>query len=56
VLVAIDDDACTLYAEQGIELVLPDQHPFTVAERALWQSALDHGIVSERRVAMQLAL
>jgi GNAT superfamily N-acetyltransferase len=45
VLVSIDDDAASLYAEQGLELALPDTHPFSVAERALWSGALERGSV-----------
>jgi GNAT superfamily N-acetyltransferase len=45
VLVSIDDDACALYAEHGVHLELPSTHPFTIAERTLWQSALDQGSV-----------
>jgi GNAT superfamily N-acetyltransferase len=41
VLVSIDEDAASLYAENGLELVLSDTHPFTVAERALWRTALE---------------
>ena len=44
VLVSIDDTA-TLYAEHGLAIVLPDTHPFTVAERALWSSALHQASV-----------
>jgi GNAT superfamily N-acetyltransferase len=45
VLVSIDDDAGTLYAEWGLELALPETHPFTVAERALWGGAIERGAV-----------
>jgi GNAT superfamily N-acetyltransferase len=45
VLVSIDDDASTLYAEWGLALALPPTHPFTVAERALWRSSLEQGSV-----------
>lgn len=45
VLVSIDDDACSLYAEHGLEILLPPTHPFTVAERTLWQSALGQSSV-----------
>jgi GNAT superfamily N-acetyltransferase len=45
VLVAIDDDAATLYAEHGLDLLLPETHPFTVAECALWRGALERGSV-----------
>jgi GNAT superfamily N-acetyltransferase len=45
VLVSIDEDAATLYAEHGLELVLSDTHPFTVAERELWGGALERGSV-----------
>jgi GNAT superfamily N-acetyltransferase len=45
VLVSIDDDAATLYADWGLELTLPPTHPFSVAERALWSGALERGSV-----------
>jgi GNAT superfamily N-acetyltransferase len=41
VLVAIDDDASTLYAEWGLAITLPPTHPFSVAERELWLRALE---------------
>jgi len=42
-LVALDDDACGLYAEAGLRLDLPSDHPFAVAERASWRRSLEHG-------------
>ncbi len=42
-LVAIDEDAAELYAQSGIPLVLAADHPFSVAERALWTSSLEQG-------------
>lgn len=44
-LVALDDDACQLYAQAGIHLDFPAEHPFAVAERASWLRALEHGDV-----------
>ncbi len=35
-LVDIDDDACQLYARSGLQVELPKNHPFSVAERAWW--------------------
>jgi GNAT superfamily N-acetyltransferase/protein tyrosine phosphatase (PTP) superfamily phosphohydrolase (DUF442 family) len=42
-IVAIDDDACGLYAQTGLHVALPDDHPFTVEERADWRRSLEHG-------------
>jgi GNAT superfamily N-acetyltransferase len=45
-LVAIDEDAAELYAQSGIPIVLPPEHPFSVAERKLWSHSLEQGFVS----------
>lgn len=37
---AIDEDASALYAEVGIHLVLPVDHPFARAEQACWRAAI----------------
>src|SRR5580704_11396461 len=42
-IVAIDEDAAQLYAQAGLHLVLPDDHPFTVNERACWWRSLERG-------------
>ncbi len=39
-VLAIDDDASTLYAEAGLPLGITRDHPFAVAERARWARAL----------------
>jgi GNAT superfamily N-acetyltransferase len=45
-IVAIDDDACLLYADAGRNIELASQHDaFTLAEQARWQEALDAGRV-----------
>jgi GNAT superfamily N-acetyltransferase len=41
--VAIDDDAATLYAEHGLDLAFPADHPFVLAERAWWTDAIAGG-------------
>jgi GNAT superfamily N-acetyltransferase len=45
VLVAIDDDAGTLYASAGLPLSFVPTHPFAVAERERWSIALERGSV-----------
>jgi len=45
VLVAIDDDASTLYADAGIALRFESSHPFVAAERTRFQAALQRGDV-----------
>jgi GNAT superfamily N-acetyltransferase len=42
-MVAIDDDACALYAEAGIDVLLPDDHPFVVDEKARWLASARAG-------------
>jgi GNAT superfamily N-acetyltransferase len=42
-LVSIDEDAAELYAQSGLPLVLPPDHPFSIAERALWTASLEQG-------------
>lgn len=42
-VLAIDDDASTLYAEAGLPLGITREHPFAVAERARWARALAQG-------------
>lgn len=42
-LVAIDDDASTLYSEAGTPLVLAADHPFAQAEASRWAAAIAHG-------------
>jgi ribosomal protein S18 acetylase RimI-like enzyme len=44
-LIAIDDDACTLYAEAGVSLSLPAGHPFAVGEQTRWRAAAERGRV-----------
>ena len=41
--VAIDDDAGGLYAAHGLDLALPADHPFVVAEQAWWREAAAAG-------------
>ena len=43
--VAIDDDACALFATVGLHLDLPADHPFARAERARWLAAMREGLV-----------
>ena len=35
-MLAIDVDACTLYAQAGLDADLGPEHPYSVAERACW--------------------
>jgi GNAT superfamily N-acetyltransferase len=42
-VVALDDDACQLYAQVGLALAFPADHPFAVAERASWRRSLELG-------------
>ena len=42
--VAIDDDACALFATVGLHLDLPPDHPFSRAERARWLAAMREGL------------
>lgn len=44
-VVAVDDDACSLYVEAGRSVELPPQHPFVVAEQARWRESLAAGRV-----------
>lgn len=45
-VVAIDDDACSLYVEAGRDIELPQQHAsFVVAERARWGESIQAGRV-----------
>ena len=39
----IDDDATSLYADAGLDLVLGASHPFVMAEQARWRRALGLG-------------
>jgi GNAT superfamily N-acetyltransferase len=41
--VAIDNDACTLYAQAGLEVDLGPEHPYSRAERAYWTRAATDG-------------
>jgi hypothetical protein len=43
-LVAIDDDASTLYAEGGLKLTLDHSHPFVIAEFQRWAEAIRRGL------------
>ncbi|HEX7663387.1 MAG TPA: GNAT family N-acetyltransferase [Polyangiaceae bacterium] len=46
-LVAIDDDACTLYVEAGRDVDLPPEiDPFVIAEHARWRESIEHGRVT----------
>lgn len=40
-LIAVDDDACELYARAGIMLRLAADSPFVAAEQLLWRRALE---------------
>jgi len=42
-VIAIDDDASTMYEAAGLALGLTDDHPFVVAERRRWARALAAG-------------
>lgn len=42
-LVDIDDDACALLREAGLDIVLPVDHPFLVDERARWLASARAG-------------
>lgn len=35
-MIAIDVDACTLYADAGLDADLGPEHPYAIAERACW--------------------
>lgn len=41
--VAIDDDASSPYADAGLSLALPADHPFVLAEAARWAEAAEQG-------------
>jgi GNAT superfamily N-acetyltransferase len=41
--VAIDDDACRLFATVGLDLEIGPDHPFAQAERARWLAAMKEG-------------
>jgi GNAT superfamily N-acetyltransferase len=43
--VAIDNDACALYAQAGLQVDLGPEHPFSRAERACWTRAAGQGRV-----------
>jgi GNAT superfamily N-acetyltransferase len=43
ILYAIDDDACTLFGQVGLDDDLPPDHPFTRAEHARWAAASAQG-------------
>lgn len=43
-LIAIDDEACELYATAGLELELENDHPFVVAEQLRWATAIEQGL------------
>lgn len=42
-LCAIDTDASTLFTEAGLDLNLPSDHQFFIAERARWWRSLESG-------------
>lgn len=42
---AIDDDASRPYAEIGLALTLPPDHPFVVAETKRWEHAAEKGLL-----------
>lgn len=42
-MIAIDDDACTLFADVGMHLELEHDHPYVVAERACWLRCASEG-------------
>jgi len=42
-LVALDADACRLYAQVDLHIDFPADHPFAVAERASWLRSLELG-------------
>ena len=48
VLITIDDDASSLYAEQGLHIALEPEHAFVRAERARWLRAAELGRASAR--------
>ncbi|MFO0658914.1 MAG: GNAT family N-acetyltransferase [Polyangiaceae bacterium] len=39
----IDDDACSLYTEAGVDVFFGEDHPFPREESARWASAIDEG-------------
>jgi len=41
--ISIDDAAGLLFAQAGLPIDLANDHPFVVAERARWRSAIDQG-------------
>jgi GNAT superfamily N-acetyltransferase len=45
-LVAIDDDACTLYAEAGMHFAFGADHPFALSEHARWRAGAAAGRVT----------
>jgi len=42
-IVAVDDDACTLYERAGLQVAFTPEHPFVRAERACWAAAARAG-------------
>jgi hypothetical protein len=42
--VAIDDEASELFAKAGLKLELEKDHPFVVAEKLRWASAIEQGL------------
>ena len=43
-LIAIDEDACELYARAGLRIDLPADHPFVLGETARWADAIANGL------------
>jgi GNAT superfamily N-acetyltransferase len=41
--IEIDDAAFRLFADVGLFVVVPDDHPFVVAERERWRQAIERG-------------
>lgn len=54
--IAIDDDACALFASVGLNLDLGPDHPFARAERARWLAAMRQGQVYFAEAPTQVGL
>lgn len=44
-ILALDDDACAVYGERGLDVALSHDHPFVQAERARWLAGAAEGRV-----------
>ena len=47
-MIAVDDDACALYAQVGLHFDFAADHPFPRAEYARWTLAASEGLTEAR--------